>query len=150
MHPSNRRAHEILAETPAREAEHAAWLARHSPEDFETPQESRQQPMIYKVRDDALVRHQNEPPPPQGVATMTPEQQRPWDSWVLAHLYRYFESVGVDFVTTVIGDERERTAAEIATLRGEVSQLRADLNIARALLKGEITEIGSREKRNVA
>jgi hypothetical protein len=74
------------------------------------------------------------------VATMSAEQQARWDSWLRSHLYQYFDTVGVDFVTAVIEDERKRTTREIKKLRAELAKLRAEI----VLMRGNVSPIRGR------
>lgn len=72
---------------------------------------------------------------------MDPEQQRRWDEWADARAEKMMRDVFIDaiaeFTTTYV--QRENTK-----LREEIGQLRADLTLARAVMKGEILEICAR------
>lgn len=93
--------------------------------------------LLYRDQHDALIE-----PAPRAQATMSPEQQRPWDEWFDARLKKNFDDFYKDVIAWYVS---EYLHGKLKTLReelvAEIGVLRADVTLDRSVRRQEVIDL---------
>jgi len=123
----------------------AADKAGHDYDDFvfqterrDLQRESSQQRMIYKVHDNGAqpVSQQQRAAPPMGVATQ---------EWCDKHIRGTLKLWMEDFVTIIGAQVGEKDAEVLRVLRGEIAELRAEVEVLKQRKAANVTRIGRQD-----
>ena len=126
---------EQIAQAIAQDDEGRAYCA--SRERIEQPEQPEQQGLVFE----------NAPATP-GKRTMDDEEQKAWDAWCRAHIEQ-FRRADIEPFADDVGQCIGTLEKQVAELQAEVSKLRADNEVMRSIMRGEVPVL-KRRNRDVA